>query len=178
MPLLTANGLSKYYQGNAVLSRVGFGLETGERVGLVGANGSGKTTLLRLIVGAETADEGALERQRNLRPGYLPQEAPELADVALWDSMLEVFEPLLELERSLAELAESLAADKDSPELLARYSRAQDEFEHGGGYTYDERIKAVLGGLGFTPDQFDHPLGRFSGGWRTRALLARHPGLC
>jgi ATP-binding cassette, subfamily F, member 3 len=57
--------------------------------------------------------------------------------------------------------------------VLEKYGRLQAEFEHEGGYTYILRIQQVLSGLGFTPDEYQAPLRRLSGGERTRALLAR-----
>ena len=50
------------------------GLDSGERVGLIGANGSGKSTLLRVFAGVEPPDEGELIAKRGLRVGYVPQE--------------------------------------------------------------------------------------------------------
>lgn len=50
-PLLTVNGLSKSFGGIQALSRVGFELQRGELLGVIGPNGSGKTTLVNLISG-------------------------------------------------------------------------------------------------------------------------------
>jgi ATP-binding cassette subfamily F protein 3 len=57
--------------------------------------------------------------------------------------------------------------------VLARYGELQGQFEAGGGYTYEQRIKTVLHGLGFSPADYDTPLSRLSGGQKTRAVLAR-----
>ena len=46
-------------------------------------------------------------------------------------------------------------------------------FELAGGYTYEQRIDRVLGGLGFGREQYDQPVETLSGGQRTRAALAR-----
>ena len=42
-----------------------------------------------------------------------------------------------------------------------------------GGYTYEHRMRTVLHGLGFAPDEYSRPIGMLSGGQKTRALLAR-----
>jgi ATP-binding cassette subfamily F protein 3 len=42
-----------------------------------------------------------------------------------------------------------------------------------GGYTYQDRTKHVLMGLGFPADEHDIPLSHLSGGQKTRAFLAR-----
>ncbi|MCX5799950.1 MAG: ABC-F family ATP-binding cassette domain-containing protein [Candidatus Eisenbacteria bacterium] len=66
-------------------------------------------------------------------------------------------------------------------DTLERYGALQARFEEAGGYTYETRIRQVLTGLGFSPDEYALPLTCLSGGQRTRALLARllieKPGL-
>lgn len=58
--LLEVDNITKYYAGQdaPVLERVSFGLDAGERVGIIGPSGSGKTTLARIIAGLEAADTG------------------------------------------------------------------------------------------------------------------------
>jgi ATP-binding cassette subfamily F protein 3 len=75
--------------------------------------------------------------------------------------------------------AEARERTHDSPSAMGaedtvdRYGTVQAKFEHGGGYTYETRIRQVLTGLGFRPDEYALPLTHLSGGQRTRALLAR-----
>ena len=53
-------GLSKSYGHLAVLKDVGFQLESGQSLCLLGSNGAGKTTLLRVVSGLVSADHGEL----------------------------------------------------------------------------------------------------------------------
>ena len=46
-----ASSLSVGYQGEAVVADIGFSLEPGQVLALVGSNGSGKTTLLKTVAG-------------------------------------------------------------------------------------------------------------------------------
>jgi ATP-binding cassette subfamily F protein 3 len=146
---------------------------------LVGPNGCGKTTLLRLLAGIEQPDSGQLSRARALRIGYLPQEAlpPSLpgvqAETRLWDFCLEALAELRRQEAELATLEAAMADPRQAEEAMARYGPMQEAFERAGGYTYANRIKRVLTGLGFSGDAFDRVLAKLSGGERTRAYLAR-----
>jgi ABC-2 type transport system ATP-binding protein len=58
--LLTAAGISKHYGRNTVLDRVGFTVQRGEVLGLIGPNGSGKTTLFECLAKLIPADSGAV----------------------------------------------------------------------------------------------------------------------
>ena len=58
-PLLLVEGLSKTFPGLRALDDVGFTVDTGEIVALVGQNGSGKSTLVKVLTGIHDADPGA-----------------------------------------------------------------------------------------------------------------------
>ncbi len=56
-----------------LLDRVSLGVESGDRIGVVGLNGGGKTTLLDLLTGARTPDGGRVSRVGGLRLARLAQ---------------------------------------------------------------------------------------------------------
>lgn len=59
-PELTADSVSKRYEGTVALDGVSVALRPGEVAVLVGRSGAGKTTLLRCVDGLETPDEGTI----------------------------------------------------------------------------------------------------------------------
>jgi ATP-binding cassette subfamily F protein 3 len=71
--MLQANGLSKSYGGQVLFDNIGFTVNAGERVGLVGRNGHGKTTLFRLITGEEHPDAGTITVPNGHTVGHLSQ---------------------------------------------------------------------------------------------------------
>src|SRR5438094_4604821 len=72
--LLAAAGLAKGYGGPAVFKRVGFELERGGRLLVLGLNGAGKTSLLRILAGVTPADAGSLRFGTGVSVGYYAQE--------------------------------------------------------------------------------------------------------
>lgn len=176
MSVVSLQKLVKSYAGQTVLNEVTLDLHPGEHVGLVGANGSGKTTLIRLIAGLETPDSGTVTIRGGTSMGYLPQE-PDLPEAArLIDAVAAAFDGHRTIESQLGELSHQIAEAHGTPEeagLLEKYDRLRSQFEAVGGYEYEVRLREVLGGLGFVPDEYHRPVARLSGGQKCRAALAR-----
>ena len=60
MALLEINHIEKHFGSTRVLEDIGFTLEKGEVVAIIGSSGSGKTTLLRCLNFLETPDQGQI----------------------------------------------------------------------------------------------------------------------
>ena len=170
MALITTSNLTKSYGATDIFAGITVSIEKGSRLGIVGPNGVGKTTLLRILAGEDEASTGTVTRTRGVRSGYLSQEADFKMEGTLWDACYSVFDELIRQQKELHRLEELMATD---PDVLEQYGKLQEEFERGGGYTYDTRIKQVSTGLGFGAEDYTLSLDHLSGGQRTRAFLAR-----
>ncbi len=173
MSLLTTNQVGISFGPDDIFSGITVEIPQKARIALVGPNGAGKTTLLHILIGKEQATEGTVSRAKNLRIGYLPQR-PELAgEHSVWDEMMGAFTELRRMEAKLHQLELAMADPSHEESILTQYGDLQHRFEEAGGYTYDTRIKMVLQGLSFKPEEFDRSLAKLSGGQKTRALLGR-----
>jgi len=92
--VLTVSDVSKAYGDDVVLLDVGFKVERGDRLAIIGPNGIGKSTLLKIIMERVTADLGDSEWGYEAVPGYFPQDHHEIlcdpkADITsfLWDAL-------------------------------------------------------------------------------------------
>ena len=171
MSLLTATNLAQSYGDYTVFSDINVEIPYQARIALVGPNGAGKTTLFYVLIGESNPSDGEVQTMRNLRIGFLPQR-PELhGGHTLYDEVLSAFGDLREREEELTRIEEQLSQADNT--LLERYGHLQEQFEADGGYTYTQRIKTVLEGLGFKESQFELDIALLSGGQKTRALLAR-----
>jgi ATP-binding cassette subfamily F protein 3 len=171
MSLITGMDLAKSFGPEDIFSKINLSVPHRARIAIVGPNGIGKTTLLRILAGEEQPTAGTVSSARNLRIGYLPQEAGFESTHMLWEECLLPFTALREQEAELARLEMAMADAQQAEQALERYGRLQAEYEHHGGYTYLHRIEQVLFGLGFSREEFVYPLPHLSGGQRTRALL-------
>ncbi|MDP3386776.1 MAG: ABC-F type ribosomal protection protein [Eubacteriales bacterium] len=72
--VITADKISKSYDGQLILSNVSFELFYGDSFALIGNNGSGKTTLLKMITKEIESDSGQIIIGARVEIGYLPQK--------------------------------------------------------------------------------------------------------
>jgi ABC transport system ATP-binding/permease protein len=71
--LVNLEAVSKSYGVRPLLHEVSLGVDTGDRIGVVGLNGGGKTTLLEVLAGLAPPDAGRVSRARGLRTAVLTQ---------------------------------------------------------------------------------------------------------
>ena len=173
MALINATALSKSFGPTDIFSELSFGIPHRARIGLVGPNGVGKTTLLEILIGSETPSSGTVQRSKDLRIGYLPQEVRFSSEKTLWQECLDALKDLLAMEAQLKALEKAMSDPDEADQAIAAYGRLQEDFERQGGYTYENRIRQTLTGLGFTPEDEQRPMTQLSGGQRTRALLVQ-----
>jgi ATP-binding cassette subfamily F protein 3 len=173
MSILVAEQLAKSFDPQDVFWDVSCNVARGDRIALVGRNGTGKTTLLNILAGLEEPSVGHVHHAKGLRIGFLAQEAKLGGERTLWQEMMTAFRDLRAMEAHLAELEAALADPARADTAMEAYAALRDRFDLLGGYTYEDRTKHVLMGLGFDPSEHQIPLSYLSGGQQTRAVLAR-----
>ncbi len=73
MNIINIEHISKIYGGKTIYDDASFGVQQGDKIGIVGINGTGKSTLLKMVAGEEMPDKGQIVRQNGLKIAYIPQ---------------------------------------------------------------------------------------------------------
>lgn len=175
MTLLSIENVGKTFGIKPLFSGVTFGLDEGEKIGVIGANGSGKSTLLRVIAGEETPDTGRVVITNGKRVAMLPQNPPfdptETVLSAVFRGGNEALQRKLDLvenyEVACRELADQGGTDE---KLLARVANLAHELEIAGAWQLEAEAKARLTELGVVDPTAR--MGTLSGGQRKRVALA------
>ena len=156
MALITLLNAQLAYGHVALLDRVDFSLETGERIGLIGRNGTGKSSFLKILARLEKADDGTLQLQQNLRLAYVAQE-PQLELAAT------VFEVVSAGVGEAIALIDAYSLGEGDLDALQNAIEAQD------GWNWEQRVVETLDRLHL---ERDARVGALSGGTRKRVALA------
>lgn len=166
--MLTVRNIHKRYGPVRVLLGASFSVVRGQKFALVGPNGVGKSTLLRILAGVEEQDRGVIERGKNLRVSYLPQEF--IADSAEETVIgyLRRVSGVASVEAELTDLETRLGDEK----ALARYGELRDLHDRLGGFSFDRKARRAVDGLGLRHIASDRKLFEMSGGQRRRLSLA------
>jgi ATP-binding cassette subfamily F protein uup len=89
-PYLQVDNLTKSYGDRLLFESVTFGVNEGDKIGIVAKNGTGKSTLLRLLADRESPDSGSVIFRNGLRVGFLDQNPEFDPSLSLMDNLLPV----------------------------------------------------------------------------------------
>ena len=173
--ILSCSNISKSFGDQDVLKHVSFHIEEHEKAAVVGINGAGKSTLLKIIIGELTPDEGVVSLSKGASIGYLAQHQDLEGASTIYDALLEVKQPVIQMEKRLRQLEASMKELSGAAleTALEEYSRLDHQFELEGGYAWQSEITGVLKGLGFEEEEFSKEIHALSGGQKTRVSLGK-----
>lgn len=173
--ILSCNNISKSFGTDSILENVSFHIEEREKAAIVGINGAGKTTLFKIIVGEMAADQGDVVYSKGKTIGYLAQHQELISGRTIYDELMEVKKPVIEMEQRIREIELQMkhSSGDELENLLSTYSRLNHEFELLNGYAWQSEITGVLKGLGFFEEEFGKAVSTLSGGQKTRVSLGR-----
>lgn len=175
MAIVSAQGLEKTFYIDPILKDVGFLIEAGEKIGLIGNNGSGKTTLMAMLAGELTPDGGSISTTKDLEVGYLAQHVTVTEGASIYDECMASFQAVIELEEKLRAMETEMAhlEGEALEEHIARYQVLVDRYEKSGGYSRESAVTGALRGLGFSDEEMAMPAENLSGGQKSRLALAK-----
>ena len=173
--ILSCSNITKSFGTDSVLEQVSFHIEEREKAAIVGINGAGKSTLLKIIIGELAPDDGTVVVTKGKTLGYLAQHQDLDSSRTIYDELLEVKRPVIEMEERIRQLEIEMkhSAGEELETLYQTYSRLSHEFELANGYAWKSEITGVLKGLGFEEEEFSKSVCTLSGGQKTRVSLGK-----
>ena len=160
---LQIENLTKSYGDRILFDSITFGVNEGDKIGIIAKNGTGKSTLLNIISGKEVADSGDITFRSDLRVSILEQmpdfkEGTSVLDCCIHDN--------------------SKIANIISQYEIAILNDNSDEINHAislmdsaDAWDYEDKLKQTLSQLKIT--DLNANINTLSGGQRKRVAIAR-----
>lgn len=160
---LQIEDLTKSYGDRILFESITFGVNEGDKIGIIAKNGTGKSTLLKIISGKETADDGKITFRSDLRVGILDQMPEFTADATVLDSCL------LDNSQTAKIIAqyEYALTNGDADKINSAISL----MDNANAWDYEDKLKQLLTQLKIT--DLTAKISTLSGGQRKRVALAR-----
>lgn len=160
---LQVENLSKSWGYEALFQNITFGINEGDKIGLIAKNGSGKSTLLGILAGEVSQDTGTVIYRNGIRLGYLKQIPTFEGSHTVIDVCFDGSD-----EQSLAVKSYEEALKTGDNNAV---SQAIVKMDNAHAWDYEDRFKQVLSQLKI--NDVGQPIAKMSGGQVKRLALAK-----
>lgn len=163
--LIAAESLGHAYHDEWLFKNLTLGIQTGQRVALVGINGAGKSTLLKLLAERFSPLEGKIVKNKSVKIGFLDQEPSFTEGYSISDFIFSLENKQQQLIKEYEELIENPNPDE---KIL---NRLYEELSEHNAWEYEHEIKTILSRMGIT--HLQQQISTLSGGQKKRLALAK-----
>lgn len=159
---MQVESLTKSFGERTLFENITFGINEGQRIGLIAANGTGKTTLLNIIAGRMDYDSGDVVFRSGVTVGYLEQDPQFPAGLTVLEAC---FHGQNEVVQTIAQYEQALTRN-DTAALDSLFAK----MESLGAWDFEQRAKQILTRLNIT--DLEQKVETLSGGQLKRVALA------
>ena len=163
--LIAAENLGHAYHDEWLFKNLTLGIQTGQRVALVGINGAGKSTLLKLLAERFSPLEGKIVKNKSTKIGFLDQEPSFPDGYSISDFIFSLENKQQQLIREYEELIEDPNPDEK------KLNRLYEELSEHNAWEYEHEIKTILSRMGI--NHLQQKISTLSGGQKKRLALAK-----
>ena len=159
---LQVEDLTKSYGDRILFDSISFGVNEGDKIGIIAKNGTGKSTLLKIIADKENVDDGKITFKNDLRVGYLEQMPEFNPDSTVLEACLNESGKIAQII-SKYEQALINGDSEDINDLILQMDTA-------GAWDFEDKLKQLLSQLKIT--DLNAKIKTLSGGQRKRVAIA------
>ncbi len=165
MHYASIENISKSFGIRTLFKNISFYVEEGDKIAFVARNGSGKSTLLKIIAGLDTPDSGSIWIHKDIKVIMLQQDTPFEEEKSIWDNMLRMDNPVVNVVKAYEECLE------EEPENIDKLTSLMSQVDEFNAWNFESELKQILGKLNL--HHLNEPVKNLSGGQRKRVALAQ-----
>ena len=170
MNLITVENIKKTYSEKVLLNDVSFGINDGDKIGLIGLNGSGKSTLLKIITGRDEFFDGSITKGKGVRVEYLSQNSEFDANATVLEQVFNSDTPEMKLLMEYENLLDKTKNEEFNEDINNRLIKTQEKIDSLNLWNLESEVKVILTKLGI--NDYTMKMGTLSGGQKKRVFLA------
>lgn len=163
MNLVSVEHIAKSFGTLKLFEDLSFGINQGQKIGLIAQNGSGKTSLLKLLAQVDLPDSGEINFRNSIRVGFLAQE-PNL------NPNLTIEESILSSDNEKLKVISNYEKALKNPEDQEAYQKAFEAMEASQTWDFESQYQQILSKLQL--EDLSKPVKSLSGGQKKRLALA------
>ncbi|ALO25170.1 MULTISPECIES: ABC-F family ATP-binding cassette domain-containing protein [Leptospira] len=168
MNLISVDKISKEIGSKVLFNQISFGINEGEKIGILGINGSGKTTLLKILAGLDIPDSGQVMKNKILRIAVLSQSPSFDPNHTVLEHIFSGSSSILETIRSYEAVCERLDSGGGAEE---EYNRLMLEMDRLGAWELESWYRSLLKELNIR--DLSIRMGSLSGGMLKKVALVQ-----
>lgn len=163
MNYASIENISKSFGERIIFKDLSFGINEGQKIGLIAKNGTGKTSLLKILSGEDQSDQGEVNYRKSIKTAFLPQE-PNL------NPNLSIEETIFASDNEVLKIINQYEKALKNPEDTESMQKAFDLMEAKQAWDFETTYKQILFQLKL--DNLEKQVKYLSGGQKKRLALA------
>jgi ATP-binding cassette subfamily F protein uup len=163
MNLISIEQVARSFGERILFKDISFGINKGQKIGLIAENGSGKSSLLDIIAGKTLPDQGQVNYRKDMKLAFLAQE-PEL------NNEWTIEETLTRADHPMMRVITAYEHALLHPEDEKSYQVAFEAMERSSAWDFEFQYQQILSRLKL--EDLTLKVGNMSGGQKKRLALA------
>ncbi len=163
MNYVSVEQIAKSYGERVLFEDISFGINQGQKIGLIAKNGTGKTSLLNILAKLDVPDHGEVVYRKGIKVSFLPQKPILNPNLSIEETILSSDNDIL---KTIATYEKALKNAGDTE----AYQKAFDQMEAKQAWDFETQYKQILSKLNL--EDLEQKVALLSGGQKRRLALA------
>lgn len=169
MNLISIENLNKSYGEKLIFNNISFGINEGDKIGIIGINGTGKSSLLKVIAGIDSYNSANIITKNNMVIEYLPQNPYFDENATVIDQVFKGTSSIMQTIRNYEKYLKDVELNPNDENIQQKLINISAEMDSLSLWQIESEAKAILTTFGIT--NFYDKVGNLSGGQKKRIAL-------